>query len=564
MNRREFLEIAATGLLMLPGLSKVNRLAAEESQNFPAGRALSYLGESLQKVMDLTTLRRRIGFANLRGPIRQISNLGYNHVYENGEWPSVRNELLRLPAQLANRTRSLLFFGHITDAHLVDEESPARLVAAESYLEVLGVRSAFHPQEDLTVQVLDAMVRTFNSIDHEQPLDFLLNSGDNVDNAHELELKWFLTALEGGEIDPDSGTNQDPLSGPNNDANDPFIAGGLHKTIPFYGAMGNHDIMLQGNVPVAMREIYNSIVQKYLEFMVIHNPTGNHSNAVITPKTTPPDPEELKAGEITPDTRRRGLTGKEFIKLHLQYQTTRPVLGFPRNLLGREFGYYSVKPKSGVPIKMIVLDTTCRLGSLLGVLDKTQYDEFLIPELERAKQENELVMLVAHHPSGSITPLPLFEAELNSRYGRNDNIRGLIHELVAEMQSRETYISRDDLQETLKSYPNVFLYVTGHTHNNKVEHIGESGHGYWEITTSSLLTYPQQSRLLEVVYEGNGTGAVHTSMIDHNSPSGSLAARSRELAYMDDNERSSGGQGTDQDRNAILRFSIPPEIARRL
>ena len=137
-----------------------------------------------------------------------------------------------------------------------------------------------------------------NGICSDKKLDFVLNTGDSVDNAQENELSWFLSTMRGGEVDPDSGTDQDPLFGPNNDGNDAFLAHGLLATIPWYSAIGNHDVLIQGNVPPKVRTIFNSIIGKVSKLLVLQDPVGDYSNAVITPWVNPPKVKDLKPATL--------------------------------------------------------------------------------------------------------------------------------------------------------------------------------------------------------------------------------------------------------------------------
>ena len=85
-------------------------------------------------------------------------------------------------ARAARPGRTLATLGILTDAHVRDEESPARV----PFLDRLGgpFSSTFRPQEALSAQVLDAAVR---SIDAARP-DAVLELGDLIDNAQANEL----------------------------------------------------------------------------------------------------------------------------------------------------------------------------------------------------------------------------------------------------------------------------------------------------------------------------------------------------------------------------------------
>jgi hypothetical protein len=124
----------------------------------------------------------------------------------------------------------------------------------------------------------------------------------------------------------------------------------------------------------------------------------------------------------------------------------------------------------------------------------------------------------------------------------------------------------------LHRFPNVVLWLNGHTHLNAVLPRRDPRHptsGFWEVTTSSIVDWPCQARLVELV-DTAGQLSIFCTMIDHDSPvrpsssSGSdLAALHRELAAnMPFGGMESTRQGTHADRNVELRLAPPFPLAR--
>jgi hypothetical protein len=72
----------------------------------------------------------------------------------------------------------------------------------------------------------------------------------------------------------------------------------------------------------------------------------------------------------------------------------------------------------------------------------------------------------------------------------------------------------------LLQFPNVLVWVNGHTHRNTVTpHSRPSGvavgGGSWEVNTAAHIDWPQQARVVEIVSNGDGTLSIFGTIIDH-------------------------------------------------
>ena len=68
----------------------------------------------------------------------------------------------------------------------------------------------------------------------------------------------------------------------------------------------------------------------------------------------------------------------------------------------------------------------------------------------------------------------------------------------------------------------MIAYVTGHTHENRVMACGAAGGcpagaNWWEVNTASEIDWPQQSRLIEVMDNGDGTLSIFGTLLDHSA-----------------------------------------------
>src|SRR5215208_154742 len=124
-----------------------------------------------------------------------------------GESYVVRDDLGQALPTRAKTRAELLYFGQVTDTHVVDEESPLRV----EFLDRFGppLTAAYRPQEGLSTQVLENMVsqlRNTTSPVTGRKLQLTVATGDNSDNTQLNETRWFIDLMDGSvQIDPNSG-----------------------------------------------------------------------------------------------------------------------------------------------------------------------------------------------------------------------------------------------------------------------------------------------------------------------------------------------------------------------
>jgi hypothetical protein len=114
-------------------------------------------------------------------------------------------------------------------------------------------------------------------------------------------------------------------------------------------------------------------------------------------------------------------------------------------------------------------------------------------------------------------------------------------------------------------------YVNGHSHRNQVwAHRREDGSGgFWEVNTAAHVDWPQQSRLVEVVDNRDGTLSIFATMLDHSGPTAYggrtgdplvLAGLARELSANDWQLREADLRGDVEDRNVELLVAAPAAL----
>jgi len=502
----------------------------------------------------------------------------------------------------------LVTFGQLTDFQLVDEESPARV----EFLDKVGppFTSAYRPMEGTGPQVVDRMVREMRNavspVTHRR-VEAVMTTGDNTVNTQCNETRWVVDILD-GEANGDPGSGQlrncapeglqptarrvDPNSGiegscatapdrrlydgvrgggeyyepdssapmPGADAedgpgyspdqaenereaqrtnsvrdfpglfermNEPFLPTGFGD-VPWYGIFGNHDGLVQGN---------------------------QNRNAAI---------DAIAQGCVK-------------------------VTGLPPAELQAILRLFRTDPRAANELLLdaiarVVLDSVADAGGDRGNLDETQF-RWLDDQLTAADTAGELTFAFAHHT------LETMNQEQPSAFPAGDNPPPPYEPVHFGEASRQqpcpVPAAPAAPPETLKClflrHPTVVGYVVGHEHNNRVRPVPRSGvdgdeasgraaGGFWQVVTAAHIDWPQQSRLLDLVDNSDGTLSIWGTILDHAAPpnpgngGGSsvtpIASISRELAFNDpDADNGEDGRpdarGGAEDRNVELVVRDP-------
>ena len=432
-----------------------------------------------------------------------------------GEPLRARRELVgdaRQPSGPLRGPEAPVDFVQLTDLHIRDEESPARVPFLDRFGDPFS--STFRPHEALSHQVAAAAVRAVNRLEPQA----VVVTGDFLDSAQANELDGALSVLDGGRVRPDSGargydgvqepTNPDPLYyRPDSDAprrpglldraQRSFEAPGLNA--PWLPVLGNHDVLVQGEVAPTAELDEAARGRRAIQSLESgsQTPSADADPAVavrgLLDGTIPTRDRRVPA-----DSDRRHLDPSELAR-----RLERPLRA----------GRLDYTTDIGDRIRAIVLDTTRRDGGSGGTVSSAQVDWL---ERELRRRGTRWAVVFSHHP-------------LDSADGGQAALAAL------------------------DAAPRVAAAVSGHRHRHVISPRRTTRGGYWLVGTASLADFPQQGRAFRLREDARGGAVLETWMVDHDG--GGLAGAARALSFLDvQGGRPRGFRGGYGDRNAALHL----------
>ena len=427
-----------------------------------------------------------------------------------------------------NRGETLLSLVHITDMHVLDAASPTRAEWVELEADDPAFRPLLHmhrPYDTLTAFAFDAHVRSIAADPvgpvSGRPLDIVVSTGDNIDNAQRNELDAYLAIMTGGVARLDAGGSaQDPSRdgprpwpywSPDASVPDTWRALGYPEVDEFIerasaaivsrglgvewtSVPGNHDLMLQGTAlpSPATNAIATGAVKS------LRRPAGFAPADPIAAYLERPDEFSTGAGfPIDAVPARRAIDRLEWIESHVAAGAS----GFSAaNIRESRIDTYI----DFEHVRLILFDTNHPAGDFegsIGVQQLAWLDDRLA-EVDR--EPGRIAILVSHHGANSLV-----------------NERG--HDPSRRLAS--------DLTDVAHRHPCVVAWLVGHRHINRIEPRPGTSGGFWEITTSSTIDWPSQTRTIEVVRHDDGSIELICTLNDHRDDAGTLAALHRDLAH---------------------------------
>ena len=513
------------------------------------GRALS---APLRAADAPTTLLQTIKLSSqpVRGDYRTL-------VAGAGEEFIPRYDLLGRAADAARQSsrRSLYYFAHLSDIHVIDAQTPARMDAIQSIAPELFT-DACRPQDTLTVHVLasvvDSVAAAHTSTVTGAPLASALSTGDSADNLSQLETRWYIDILDGKEVLANSGATGvyegpqvwseatyayhpgDPAGDVYGARGYPTIPGMLEAAIsnpvssqglpvPWYAVYGNHDATYMGTFrpdPALFAWAVGDRKAATGDGLAVNWLQGFASDLSAAQMAANAIRQQfgLLPGikTVTPDPARKLLERTDFMQAHLDSPAVPGPVGHGWTQANIDTGQTWWTADLTPYLRVFGLDTCNMAAGADGAVPEDQFT-WLEDQLAQCQAEGRLAMVCSHHNSYTL---------------END---------ATPVWGGQRLVHAEEFIAMLLRYPVLVAWLNGHTHiNTLTPHVRESGTGgFWEITTASCVDFPQQQQLVEFVDNRDGTMSLFVTALDHAAPptwtpgdlsQTGLASLSRELS----------------------------------
>lgn len=411
---------------------------------------------------------------------------------------------------------------------------------------------------------------------------FVLATGDLADNQHRNETQWYVRIMDGGTVDPFSGKPisasngcdasaeeiarmnddvanrrytgvQDYSDWPANAAHEkkdgfwdpdeapptaaspyaafprypglleraqqPFVAQGLR--VPWYAVRGNHDGLVSGTFAATgiFRGLATSCIKVYPnkdldEDRYAEDEAGECKLCDDLANGPFVQAQLANAGKTPPDPDRKLVTPPEYKQLHGRSDNAHG-WGFVNGTeLSRSNGaaaYYAFTRNN---IRFIGIDTVAEAGGESGNIDDPQY-RWLERELRKAQRAGQLIIPFGHH---TLETMRVAEADEEADPCGTPPEPGCDLDPRRSTPMHRGLVGPKNIRNLFLKYRNVIAYVNGHTHDNAITGFKRSGRGFWSINTSAIADWPQQSRLIDVMDNRDGSLSIFATMIDHASP----------------------------------------------
>lgn len=394
--------------------------------------------------------------------------------------------------------RNLGRIAHVSDLHITDVESPARLDfmidAADDprYEQSLPTP---RPQQLTSSHAAACCLATIKQLTTDHAIDAVVLTGDLVDNAQHNELQRLLTMITGGDLAATrhpaaiEGVHTAPWRDsavwrPSDEHNqwttmfgfpaDPAIIDAVSRRVRIESfdmatvfVRGNHDALLAGTVAWTPKMASVSIGPAKQRGLPSAKLLADASASFRA------DPGQFFTGSttaVTPDPSRRPLERSEFPAAH----------HIPTHHHRSPFDFV-VRPSDTLAV--IVVDTVDENGHPDGVLstDQAQWLADTIAMLDRQEPDTAVIVASHHGPAHHHVTIP-----------------------------HPNRVTGADVVAVLCKHSNVVAWINGHAHAASVtRHASHGQRGFWEITAASIIDWPCQFSTV-TVYDHPTHGTVLT------------------------------------------------------